>query len=66
MRKFRLNLKEFFGDIQTQLLDKDMEVEYISLQDNLSEEELYMILKELSKKLIEDYMIKNQGKIWHK
>lgn len=62
MRKFRLNLKEFFGDIQTQLLDKDMEVEYISLQDNLSEEEeLYMILKELSKKLIEDYMIKNQG-----
>lgn len=60
MRKFRLNLKEFFGDIQTQLLDKNMEVEYISLQDNLSEEELYMILKELSKKLIEDYMIKNQ------
>ena len=44
-----------------------MEVEYISLQDNLSEEELYMILKELSKKLIEDYMIENQGEwLWHK
>ena len=61
MRKFKLNLKEFLGDIQTQTLDKDMEIECISLQDNLSKEELYMILKDLSKKLIEDYMIKNQG-----
>ena len=61
MKKYRLDLKEILIDkenISKQLVDNITSVELVTMDDTLPLQVLYEQLKQLSDKLIENFIIK--------